>query len=166
MSFNPKLTDYVNAGISRGFSESHIADVLRKHGHKEIDIREAFSRVRPEPKAKPWFAISMVALTLTLLFVLLLSGPKTQSMPTAAVVGVNDLQASIDKIAALQSKVDLQQQDLDDALAKANEAELSASEKEKLLADLQDYYAGVKQEREETKSALFDLWTFLFAKTN
>jgi hypothetical protein len=167
MVFNPRLAKYVQAGLSRGFSHDHIADVLRKHGHTTAEIDDVFSRVSGKPQQpKRWVAVSVALGTTFLLFTLLALGQQTES-PTAAVTGnvVNDLQGTADRIAVLQSKVDSQQSQLDEALARANNAELSKAEKEKLLEDLQAYYDGVKQEREETKSALFDLWTFLFSKS-
>jgi hypothetical protein len=162
-----RLEAYVRAGMAKGFSETYIADVLRRHGHSDISIREAFSRVRPEPRKQNHMMTASIAIgTLALLFVLLFLGNTVNQIPTAAVTGnaVNDLQGTVDKIALLQSQVDAQQTELDAALARADTAELSAKEKETLLEDLQTYYSSVKHEREETRNALFDLWTFLFSK--
>ncbi|MBI4151299.1 hypothetical protein HY492_04180 [Candidatus Woesearchaeota archaeon] len=161
-----KLEAYVRAGMAKGFSETYIADVLRRHGHPEANISEAFSRVRPEPKRNHTLTASMAVGALALLFVLLFLGTTATDIPTAAVTGnaVNDLQGTVDKIALLQTQVDDQQAELDAALERANNAELSSKEKETLLADLQAYYGAVKHEREETRNALFELWTFLFSK--
>ena len=165
MVFNPRLAQYVQAGLHRGFSRRHISEVLRQHGHSSVEIDDAFSRVSAAPKQpKRWVALSMAFGVTLLLFTLLALG-KAGNTPTAAITGnaVNDLQGTADRIAVLQSKVDTEQSALDDALKRANDAELSAAEKEKLLTELQSYYDAVKKEREETKSALFDLWTFLFS---
>ena len=167
MVFNPRLGQYIQAGLDRGFSKHHITDVLRKHGHSSLEIEDAFSRVSsPGKQPKRWFAVSVALGTTLLLFTLLALGHQSNT-PTAAITGnaVSDLQGTADRIAVLQSKVDSQQAVIDSTLSRAEHAELTAAGKEKLLEDLQSYYDGVKQEREETKSALFDLWTFLFSKS-
>lgn len=166
MTYNPKLVDYIRAGLSRGFREDHIADVLRKHGHADIDIREAMSHARPEQQPPNRnIAVSVAVFTVLLLVGLLALGKFTNTTPTAAVTGnAVGYEASRAELDALQQKVDKQQADLDAALAEAHDAELSAAEKDKLLAELTSYYEQAKEEREATKSALFDLWTFLFSK--
>lgn len=165
MTYNPKLVDYIRAGLARGFREDHIADVLRKHGHADIDIREAMSQARPEPnRPSRHLAISMAVFTTLLLVGLLALGKFTMPSPTAAVTGnAVNYETTRAELEALQQKIDKQQAQLDTALTEAHNAELSTAEREQLLTELTTYYDQVKQERETTKTALFDLWTFLFS---
>ncbi len=164
MPYNPKLVSYVNAGLSKGFREDHIASVLRKHGHSEADIREAFSHTQP-PVSNKGMVIGIGVFAVFIVVSLLTWGLFSHNTPSAAVTGnVVGIQETADKLALLQDKADKQQAELDEALAKANDAELSAQEKDKLMTQMQTYYDTVKQEREGTRNALFDLWTFLFSK--
>lgn len=170
MTFNQKLVDYVKGGLDRGFNPEHIADVLRKHGYTEPDINEAFSQIPQKNRSVSWLYAAVGASTvLFIILVIAILNPNEASAPNALVTGnvvgvSDDARVYLNRIAQLQEEVDEQQNAIDAALEQTKRAELTAAEKENLLRELRAYYEESKKEREETRQALFEFWTFLLGR--
>ncbi|MBI4145353.1 hypothetical protein HY493_04070 [Candidatus Woesearchaeota archaeon] len=170
MVFNQKLVDYVNDGLDKGFNPEHIADVLRRHGYNEPDINEAFSRIPRKNRSASWLyaAVGASAVLFVILAIAVLNPSEAKTpnaLVTGNVVGVSDdARVYLNRIAQLQDQVDGQQASIDAALEQAKRAELTAAERENLLRELRVYYDDSKKEREETRQALFEFWTFLLSR--
>jgi hypothetical protein len=173
LAFNQRAVDYVKSGLDKGFSETHISKIMKKHGYNSMDIAEAISQARIKrgeqikrrQPPKPIGLIAIVVVLAATLTILLITGGKGE-LPTGAVIitDVDEYEAYLSRITQLQQQVDAKEAIIEEALEKASQAQIDKEQQYELVADLEEYYKAVKEERKETNKALIELMDFLFER--